>query len=93
MSERLAEARRMRSALAARQLAVSAQAVADGVPSTGFERFERLRERLEHSEAVADAMTGLKDASLAEDLRFEELDERVEAELASLRRDLPARSP
>jgi phage shock protein A len=88
MSGKLAEARRMRSALAARQFAATVRENSARVRSgSGFARFEQIRDRVEHAEAVADAWLALDDEDVADDGSRGDVDQQVEAELADLQRD------
>ncbi len=98
MSEKLAEARRMRSALAARQFAASVRENSRSLRTgVGFARFEQIRDRVEHAEAVADAWLTLDDPrdgerTVGDELSPEEVDEQLDAELECLRQAVEPRA-
>lgn len=84
---RLAEARRKLAALVARQRAAAARRTVarhtGGIDVTGFNRFDRMTQRVEQAEAEADALLELSDLEL--DWPDVATEAAVDAELAALR--------
>ncbi|MEX0715395.1 MAG: PspA/IM30 family protein, partial [Planctomycetaceae bacterium] len=96
MRVRLGEARRKLLVLSARQQAAAARTrlvreVGEvGATATAFSRFDRLAERIERSEAEADALVELSCLGADDPFDFGAIDEfgsRVEEDLARLKRE------
>jgi phage shock protein A len=99
MRLKLAEARRKLAVLAARQRTADARkrvhSRAQGAPGSAFEDFARLEERIERSEAEADALAGLQAGLAAETEEAEaaaQLELAIEEELARLKLKQEARA-